>query len=201
MVYVFPNSLRISPTDPLNTEKPIVSAYIAMDYGGLLNFPCGAGMGYTKTYIHLLRRVADIGLTWAMADEVAKYDCSSQCCLDLDAMESVHGNPGAYGWYVEFPPLRVMPANTTYEFLAIDDGDFKNLTTIDASRTATLRVTIQRDPEQIIVTPPIGGGGGTGGDTTECDSGDYMCLYKDYIPYAVVGIVLLLVLTSGGGKN
>jgi hypothetical protein len=195
MVYVFPNSLRISPTDPLNTEKPVVSAYIAMDYGGLLNFPCGAGIGYTKTYIHLLRRVADIGQTWAKADEVAIYDCSTQCCLNLETLEdSIPGNPGQYGWYIEFPPLHVMPAKTTYEFLVIDDGDFKNLTTVDASRTATLRVTIQQDPAQILV-PPIS----TGDGTTECDSGDYMCLYKDYIPYAVVGVILLLLL-SGGKK-
>lgn len=169
-----------------------------MDWGGLLNFPCGAGIGYTKTYIHLLRRVADIGQTWANATEVAKYDCSTQCCFDMTTQEdSIPGNQGQYGWYIEFPPLHAMPANTTYEFLAIDDGDFKNLSVVDAGRTATIRITVQQDPAQVIL-PPISTG--DGGSTTECDSGDYMCLYKDYIPYAVVGGIILVLLLTGGKK-
>jgi hypothetical protein len=196
MVYVFPNTLQISPPDPLNTERVVASAYIGIGWD--LNFPCGAALGYTKTYIHLLRRHADSAETWAKAVKVATYDCSTQCCLNLTKAQFIPNNPGNNftGWRIEFPPLHTMPVGV-YEFMAIDDGDFKNIAAVDTNRVAILRVEVIQDPDQIIVIPPPSGGT----TTTECEAGDYLCLYKDYLPYAAVGVVLIILLMSGGRKH
>lgn len=197
MVYVFPNTLEIDPTDPYNTTRGVtVSAYIGIGWD--VNFPCGAMIGYTKTNIHLLRRVADKGITWAKADHIATYDCSSQCCLNLNTASFIPNNPGNNftGWRIEFPPLPTAMPVGSYEFMAIDDGDYKNIASVDVNRVATRRVEVQQDPDQIIVTPSPE----NGTTITECASGDYMCLYKDYIPYVIGVIILVLLLTSGKKK-
>lgn len=199
MVYVIPDSLRITPIDPTNSDKMQATAVVKMDFG---NVPCGAPLiEYTKTYIHLLRRDSVNGQLWTTADEVAKYDCRTECCCNGSG-DGTHA--------ITFDLMK--PANPGhYEFMAVDDADFLK-ESYQPSRVAKYSVTVSQDPELIdpCDTFPCGVGcplsttsfctTPTGTDTS-CASSDYLCQVKPYLPYIVGGAILLLLMTPQKKKE
>lgn len=205
MAFVYPNTLQVNPAYPYNTSEITASAYIGGDALDVIcDYPI---LGYTKTNIHLLMKLANKGITWARASEMAVYDCSSQCCFrdDSEHRVAVPDNPGARGWRIEFQPISV-PVAETYEFMAIDDGDYLNhLASLDSNRVATRSVIISPDPEHPVVALPPSDSG-----TTSCvgfnrnGSFDPMCILDPsnltYL-YGAIGLVILLLLVSGGKKK
>lgn len=190
MVHVIPDSLKITPADPYTTDKLTATTHIAGDW---FNVNCGGLGGYTRTYIHLLRRNVTKGETWVQAQKVSTYDCYSQCCMDFGIITGA----AEYGYHViNFDALKPAPVGI-YEFMAVDDEDFKKQS-YQADRVA--KFTLEVTPDPTVVIPPVITPGGGGITTTECASGDYMCLYKDYIPYAIGAIILVLLLTGGKKK-
>jgi len=184
MVYVYPNTLSIDPVDPYTTDSVHVSAWIGND-----NFDgwCPDLFGFTRTNIHLLRRNLDRGESRLQATHVATYDCYTKCCLDPNTEAEVPGHPGRRGWQIGFDVARPIPTPGKYEFFAVDNGDYTK-TTYAPDRVAALTFEVTRDPTQTI-EPII-----TPGESTTCADGDYMCQYKDYLPYIAIGGILLLVL-------
>lgn len=186
MVFVYPNTLSIDPIDPYTTDSLHVVAWIGAD---MFNTWCSGGfapLGFTRTYIHLMRRNVDLGQTRAQATHIATYDCYTKCCMDDHQWSEVPGHPGSLGLQIGFDVTNPIPTPGRYEFFAVDDEDYKK-TNYAADRVGALTFTVTRDPTQTIT--PI-----TNPDTTTCDDGDYMCQYKDYLPYIAIGGILLLVL-------
>lgn len=190
MVFVYSNTLSIDPIDPYTTDSIHVSAWIG---GDAVQLYCPGGgtplWGFTRTYIHLMRRNLDLGQTRAQATHISQYDCYTQCCLDDMNWTEVPGHPGSKGWQIGFDIINPISSPGKYEFFAVDDEDYKK-TSYAADRIGALTFEVTRDPEQIIETPIITT------DETTCDEGDILCQYADYLPYIAIGGVILLILMS-----
>jgi hypothetical protein len=201
MVFVYSNTLSISPSDPYTTDSIRVSAWIGVD---LLDGGCQGIMGYTRTNIYLMRRNVGTGETRSQAVKIAMYDCSTKCCLDPNIYISVPGHPGRYGWEIGFDAINPIPTPGKYEFFVVDEGDYRK-TTYPQDRTAALTFTVAQDPVNppIITIPPVDGNGG--GVVNPCEgmnrdgSLDPTCIMEkgnEMYLYGAIGVVVLLVLLS-----
>jgi len=208
MVFVYPNSLSIDPVDPLSSDSIRVSAWIGSDnfdrycFGGL------TPLGFTPTYIHLMRRNLTTGQMRAQATPVDTYDCYTKCCLEDNTEVQVPGHPGKYGWQISFDIPRPFPAGK-WELFAVDEGDYSK-TVYPVDRVGALTFTVQQDPSQPITYVPNGSGGAGTAPAIPCDgmnrggSFDPMCIMEPtnsmYL-YGAIGLVILVVLLSGSTKK
>ena len=208
MVYVLPNTMSITPVFPETDDAISVKVFITPEKYtlGIENRTCGSVLGYTKTYIHLLVKDRDEYKTWALADEIATYDCYTQCCLNEKTM-TTSPDGSVIGWWITFKPIEIAD-HGTYEFMAIDDGDYKKLATVDASRVATKTIVVNQSAEdklleQCAINPCGSGCPGANSSTCtqdstseECSSSDIMCLVKQNAPYIALGLVFLFMFAS-----
>jgi hypothetical protein len=188
MVYVYSGTLQMTPVNPYNTDQLSFSAYIGFDLGNLA-CPFGVDLGYTRTSIHLLQRNVSTQPLWTNATKVATIDCTTQCCLDTENDTAVPGHSGSLGWEVVFPSFNA-PATGTYEYLAVDDADYKN-TYYPENRVSKLQIIISQDPsdpcyeDHCAYGCPDASKCGMCGNPEctgdECASGDYMCQIIDYV--------------------
>lgn len=205
MVYIYPNTLQVSPANPYNTDQIAVSCYIGLDFFDNTGWP-----DPTRTYEYLLMRPASPTGTWVGAQIVATYDCWDVNCWEGMAGQEVSqipNNPNAnYGYLITFPAFNA-PSPGSYELMAVDYGDYGK-STYDPTRTATFNLTVSQNPNSTPITStPIttSSGNTTSSSSSTCSSGDIICQLtkSQYFPYIIIGgavlVFLIISKPSGGG--
>ncbi len=204
MVYIYPNTLQVSPANPYNTDQIAVSCYIGLDFFDNTGWP-----DPTRTYEYLLMRPASPTGTWVGAQIVATYDCWDVNCWEGMAGQEVSqipNNPNAnYGYLITFPAFNA-PSPGSYELMAVDYGDYGK-STYDPTRTATFNLTVSQNPNSTPISTPIttSSGNTTSSSSSTCSSGDIICQLtkSQYFPYIIIGgavlVFLIISKPSGGG--
>lgn len=186
MAYVKQGSLQVSPSAPTVNDVLTFSFLTELDWGDTV-----AVLGFNTTFYILYKKSSST--IW---NEFGSWKCN-----------------GCFPWgsrqFQTTVVTKSLPSGT-YDFLAIDNGDFKGkLPPYDETRTATRK--------RLLIKPDVTSGGTTGdtagdtsGDTTPCDklnrsgSFDPTCILEtgnEQYLYALIGLGVILLLTSGGGKK
>ena len=172
MVYIYPNTLQVSPANPYNTDQIAVSCYIGLDFFDNTGWP-----DPTRTYEYLLMRPASPTGTWVGAQIVATYDCWDVNCWEGMAGQEVSqipNNPNAnYGYLITFPAFNA-PSPGSYELMAVDYGDYGK-STYDPTRTATFNLTVSQNPNSTPITT-------SSGNTTSSSSSTYLLFRRYHLP-------------------